>query len=372
MTQLNIAENIVRFRREKKITQEQLAEFVGVTKASVSKWETKQSSPDIMLLPQLATFFDVTVDELLGYDPQLSKEQIQRLYHEIATDFANHPFDTVMGKIRRLIKEYHNCYPFLLEICILWLNHFMLAETPQKQKETLEAIAKLCQRIISDCKELGICSDAMILMSIADLQLGHTKEVIETLEDVIRPDRLATQSDTILIDAYVLSGDAKKADGYTQISMYNHLLALINTSTKFLTIHSDNLPICEETIHRIKTLIETYHLENLNPNAAGVFYYQASIIYIMHNDKKKALENLKACILSMMVLVSTGNPKLHGDDYFNSIEAQFAQLGIDERAPRDRKLIVEDIRNLLNNPVFSVLAEEPEYHRLKNKLMEVK
>ena len=60
MNALNLAENIIRLRHDKKITQEQLADFVGVTKASVSKWETKQSLPDILLLPQLAAFFDVT------------------------------------------------------------------------------------------------------------------------------------------------------------------------------------------------------------------------------------------------------------------------------------------------------------------------
>ena len=80
MNSLNIADNIVRLRHNKKITQEQLAEFIGVTKASVSKWENRQSTPDITILPQLATFFDVTIDELVGYTPQLSKEQIQRLY----------------------------------------------------------------------------------------------------------------------------------------------------------------------------------------------------------------------------------------------------------------------------------------------------
>ena len=60
MNALNLAENIIRLRHDKKITQEQLADFVGVTKASVSKWETKQSMPDILLLPQLTAFFDVT------------------------------------------------------------------------------------------------------------------------------------------------------------------------------------------------------------------------------------------------------------------------------------------------------------------------
>lgn len=43
MNILNISDNIIRYRHEKKITQEELADFIGVTKASVSKWENKQN-----------------------------------------------------------------------------------------------------------------------------------------------------------------------------------------------------------------------------------------------------------------------------------------------------------------------------------------
>ena len=92
MEGLRFSENITRLRREKKITQEELALFIGVTKASVSKWETGATIPDIMILPQLAAFFDVSIDELLGYEPQLSREQIKYYYHKLAKDFAEKPF----------------------------------------------------------------------------------------------------------------------------------------------------------------------------------------------------------------------------------------------------------------------------------------
>ena len=49
MDRLKLSDNIIRLRHERKITQEELADFLGVTKASVSKWENAQSMPDIML-----------------------------------------------------------------------------------------------------------------------------------------------------------------------------------------------------------------------------------------------------------------------------------------------------------------------------------
>ena len=57
MDTLNLAENLIRLRREKEVTQEEVANFIGVTKASVSKWETKQSLPDILLLPVIASYY---------------------------------------------------------------------------------------------------------------------------------------------------------------------------------------------------------------------------------------------------------------------------------------------------------------------------
>ena len=113
MDTLNLAENLIRLRREKEVTQEEVASFIGVTKASVSKWETKQSLPDILLLPVLASYYGVTVDELLGYKPQLGKEQIQKIYHDLAAEFAEKPFEEVMDASRKLVKKYYSCYSFL-------------------------------------------------------------------------------------------------------------------------------------------------------------------------------------------------------------------------------------------------------------------
>ena len=63
MSELKLSHNIIRLRHEKKLTQKELADFLGVTKASVSKWENAQNTPDILLLPQIAAFFGVTRSE---------------------------------------------------------------------------------------------------------------------------------------------------------------------------------------------------------------------------------------------------------------------------------------------------------------------
>ena len=63
-----LAENIKTFRKERKMTQEQLAEAMGVTVGAVYKWESKQSNPDLDLIIELADLFEVSTDVLLGYE----------------------------------------------------------------------------------------------------------------------------------------------------------------------------------------------------------------------------------------------------------------------------------------------------------------
>ena len=77
-----LSENLKQLRRENGLTQETLADFLGVTFQSVSKWERGESYPDITMLPEIAGFFKVSVDELLGVNKAQEEEEIKRLLEE--------------------------------------------------------------------------------------------------------------------------------------------------------------------------------------------------------------------------------------------------------------------------------------------------
>ena len=64
---LTLAENIRAFRKERRLTQEQFAEALGVTVGSVYKWETGQTIPELSMIVDIADFFDTSMDVLLGY-----------------------------------------------------------------------------------------------------------------------------------------------------------------------------------------------------------------------------------------------------------------------------------------------------------------
>lgn len=84
----NINSQIIKFRKQMNITQEELAKVVGVTNQSVSKWESGICCPDIQLLPVLAKFFGVTIDELMGANTT-QETTLQSVCNEIKTLFDN-------------------------------------------------------------------------------------------------------------------------------------------------------------------------------------------------------------------------------------------------------------------------------------------
>lgn len=355
MNVLNLSENLASLRRKKQITQEELAAFIGVTKASVSKWETGQSMPDILLLPQLAAYFDVSVDDLLGYAPQLSQEQIRRVYLHYTAEFARRPFDEVLGEVHSTIHQYYSCYPLLLQMCVLYLNHFSLTKKPEEAQGILREAYGLCGRIVQNCKNAGICNDAISIRALLDLQFGRTDEVIEALEEVCDPIRFSGQNNAVLIQAYQLSGKTEQAIDYAQITIYQHLLSLFNSSMQYLAVNMDGREGCEETIRRMDCVAEAYRLKTLHPNVMAQFYYQSALCLMQWKEYGEAIKKLEAYENVVRYLSKDGNCKLHGDDYFTRIEGWIDKLALGASPPRDQDFLIQTALQSLESPAFAPL-----------------
>lgn len=366
MNALRISENIMHLRKQKGITQDEVAAFLGVTKASVSKWENGQSMPDIMLLPEIATYFGVTVDELLGYEPQLSKEQIQKLYGELGENFAKLPFEEAFAKSEALVKKYYSCYLFLLQICVLWLNHYGMAEKKARQEEILDKIQKLCNHILENCTNTEICSDVLGIRASVDLVCGRPQEAIDGISNLLNPKRVLNQSDLLLMQAYMMNGEPEKADCFAQASIYLHLLMLVGDSTYFLAMHMQEKEICEETIARIDAVIKAYQLEELNPNIVAGYDYQVSVYQAVNGEKEEALKRLEKYAKRVCSLITKG--MLHGDSYFNKLDSWFETLDLGTQMPRNKKLVIQSARENLNNPVFAELHGRKEFARIEKVL----
>ena len=80
---LKLGENLKKYRTKHELTQEQLANVLGVSAQAVSRWENGTTYPDITLLPTIASYFEITLDELMGMQDFKSEEQIKELLAKI-------------------------------------------------------------------------------------------------------------------------------------------------------------------------------------------------------------------------------------------------------------------------------------------------
>lgn len=366
MENIKLAKNISFLRKQRGITQDVLADFLGVTKASVSKWETGQGMPDIVQLPRMAAYFDVSIDELMGYQAQLTEEEIQKAYQSFALAFGQKSFEEVMKESRQFVKEYYSCYPAVVQMILLWLNHYNLAKTETEQQQILKDILKLCEHVERHCGDRGLCSDAMILKNMTRLLMGETKELIEELEPLHHPQRLEKQAEGLLIQAYQMQGEQRKGNMFNQYMIYSHLLALVGDSIAYLMQHLGD-KAGEETIERLEKVIDTYQLEKLHPNTTLQFKYTAALFYCVQGQKERALEKLERFVKDGVREIKAGIT-LHGDTYFTDIEEYFWEYGISKTAPRGTKTILDSIGENLQHPLFAVLAQEPEFEALKQYL----
>lgn len=101
MSELNIGETILKLRKERKLTQEELALMIGISAGAVSKWENGNSMPDISILAPLARDLNTTIDTLLSFHQELSEEEVNNINQRS----QNYFFMKDMQLVRKNVKD---------------------------------------------------------------------------------------------------------------------------------------------------------------------------------------------------------------------------------------------------------------------------
>lgn len=109
---MKIHEQIRSLRRERRMTQEQLAEAMNVSAAAVSKWESGQSVPELNMMVQLADFFEVSLDALVGFE--LRTRRKTELVEDISRLTAAKKYDEVLPVTEEALSRYPNDFQVVL------------------------------------------------------------------------------------------------------------------------------------------------------------------------------------------------------------------------------------------------------------------
>ena len=123
---MNIAEVIRKYRKEAGLTQEEMANRLGVTTPAVNKWENGNSKPDIELLAPIARLLHISLDTLLSFKEDLTPTEIDEIIQKMDSMFNEVEFEKVFEWATEKIKEYPNCRSALQWWCNSRKNNVLL------------------------------------------------------------------------------------------------------------------------------------------------------------------------------------------------------------------------------------------------------
>lgn len=355
MKEIGIAKILVSKRKEKGVTQDELANYIGVSKASVSKWETGQSYPDITLLPRLAAYFNISIDDLMGYEPQLTKADIRKLYHKLTAEFSSAPVDEVMVHCREIVKKYYACFPLLLQMGMLLVNHSALAESPDKTASLLAEAKELFIRVKRESTDVALAKQALYMEANCRISLGEPDAALELLEGAGASVLLPVEA--LLSAAYRMTGENAKAKAALQIGMYQYIVSLFAIFPAYLSLSVNEGERYEEVLRRAFAIAEAFDLRRLHPSLLINLYIAAAQGYIALGRNEAALSMLQK--YAQLVTGDIYPLRLHGDDFFDLVDEWLAESGMGTAPPRSEKTVRRSMADMVvNNPAFSALAHE--------------
>lgn len=181
-TMLKLGENLRKFRLQRELTQEQLADIFGVSAQAVSRWENGTTYPDITLLPTVASYFEITLDELMGMDSFKSEEQLKELLGQLEENGSKGLiYENIL-----LLRDAVRTYPANYELQFRLVNQLAFCEykdgrglSEEEKISFNREAAEIGNRILSHCTDCAIINQTTQQLCYIYSSLGEKEKAIE-------------------------------------------------------------------------------------------------------------------------------------------------------------------------------------------------
>ncbi len=253
---INLGENIKKLRLEHNLTQENLADFLGVSFQAVSKWERGDTVPDVYMLPVIASFFNVSIDNLLNFDRlQIEKdvEEYERKYYELWQS-------NELEKLLNLMKEAIRTYPSEHRLLVRYLN-VIVQQGSGSDQMTLEAkneVISIYDRIQNYCTKDNIRMWAKKIMCNYYIRLSKIENSGVNIKDAeeILQDMPLMQNSRDYLSCYLYRGEALD---HACKSALSEIMFLLNCTIRENWIYNRSRPLNE----RIDVILQLVNLNKI-------------------------------------------------------------------------------------------------------------
>lgn len=395
--QIKIGKVIQNLRKERNLTQEQLAKFIGVSTPAVSKWESGNSYPDIELLPLLADFFNVSIDKLLNYKIDLSEEEVMKIYKELESGFARIEIDLSteepkeefrqdLESVKKLsnmyIEKYPKSYLLKLRICSLYQMYsykFGKSELNDRVKET----TNILEDIVRNTDDIQIKETALIILSNAYCML-EDYEKAELYLNMIHKSIGDTSVNLAMI--YLKQNRLEEAEILLQNKLFSNVFNISMDCKGIINVYKNqykelkkklenrnfNKNAIEREMEYIKNKLLGYanlslEIKKMLSEDKGAFfsmymdYMELSLIFLFFNMKeeaKKALYSLKEILEKYPIHESLDVSQMR---FFDKVESKNLYTFN----------IYTNLLIVLNDDSYNELREEPIFKDVIEKILDM-
>lgn len=234
---MSLGKVIRKYRKIRNLTQEEMAERLGVTAPAVNKWENENSYPDIMLLAPIARLLDISLDTLLPFREDLTTDEINEIVCKADMKLKEESYDEAFAWARKILGQYPNCEQLILNLAVIFDAQCIVQDLPkEKEAEYAEYISSLYIRVLNSTDEaIRIrAADSLVSFYIRKKQYDKAEQYLEYFS-IQNPERKRKQA-----QIYAETGRIKEAykayeellfSDYPRISLELHgmyMLALQN------------------------------------------------------------------------------------------------------------------------------------------------
>lgn len=276
---LKIAENIRKLRHDLNLSQEQLAERLGVRFQAVSKWERGETYPDIELLPSIASFFNISVDELLGTNEIEENIAVEKIVETLRM----YDFRKNYVKMIEIAEEGLTQFPNN-HLLMAWIVYGSSKINPKRSIE-------LGEYVISNCKKQHILNWVNAELCYAYFYNGEKEKAISMARSL--PLKAQSRNDVL---RYLLEGSEQAK--YILSSIIAKQVNDFRCSIQKLLPHytyQEQLILMEKCIGLIDVLFESDDDLNSMKQKADV-YMQMAKLNVQNSENDKAIECLQKAI----------------------------------------------------------------------------
>jgi len=366
---MNIGETIKRLRKQKEMTQEQLAEYLNISPQAISRWEINSTLPDITLIPMLANIFDVSTDVLLGVDIDDKNKRIQEIISK-SDEYTFNGFNVkeATKTLREGLKEYPNSYTIMgnLMFC-LWRELYDKVHS-EERIGNLKEIIKLGEKILAECTDDECRHNAIhVLCNIySDPQIGEQEKAVKLANKM--PHR-GLSRESLLVNIY--KGTAKFEQKRSKL--YHDIADVIWGLCPWDTLDDGSNPHTpEECIVLYQKMIKLLNLIFDDENYLAYRFFLSNAYYGIA-ENYAVLENYENSIINLNLAAEQAmlcdEETVSGYGILESLIPPFKGMQLYVRPVRPEKMYANSLlKNMADVSAFGEIKENKEFIEIVERL----